>query len=108
MAVEAAQLNAELNGVHLKWTASNLIGTDADFDVVLIGDMFYDPETAESISGWIKTLKGPELVLIGDPGRQPSSTFTKSFAKLVAEYELPTECADQNNGYTTGYVWSFF
>jgi len=71
VAAEAMGLNAELNDVFLDVVTQNVIGsTSADYEVVLVGDVFYDKEIADHVLPWLRDLKarGREI-LIGDPGR---------------------------------------
>lgn len=67
VAADAARLNAELNGVAVETCTRDLIGADIEADVVLAGDVFYDPATAASALRWLRSLDA--LVLIGDPSR---------------------------------------
>ena len=71
VAAEAMGLNAELNDVFLDVVTQNVIGsTCSDYEVVLVGDVFYDKEIADHVLPWLRDLKarGREI-LIGDPGR---------------------------------------
>ncbi|MGV3619488.1 MAG: class I SAM-dependent methyltransferase [Archangium sp.] len=64
-----AERNAALNGVTVKTTTDDLIGTPLDFDVVLAGDALYSPELASRVLPWLR--ESNALVLIGDPLRVP-------------------------------------
>lgn len=70
LAVEAARLNARLNGVDIDVACVDVIGTDAGWDVVLAGDVCYERPMAARILAWLRTLalRGA-LVLMADPGR---------------------------------------
>jgi predicted nicotinamide N-methyase len=47
-----------------------LSGTDAGWDVVLAGDVFYDRAMSDLVQPWFSALaKRGALVLVGDPGR---------------------------------------
>lgn len=53
----AAKINAKLNDVSIETDTSDYIGSGCnDFDVVLIGDMFYDEEFARVLFGWLSKL----------------------------------------------------
>ena len=71
VAVEAVAMNAELNGVRIEKTARDLIGDPLKgIDVVLAGDMFYDPAFSCLVLDWLALLATSGItVLLGDPGR---------------------------------------
>ncbi|MEQ8442502.1 MAG: 50S ribosomal protein L11 methyltransferase [Alphaproteobacteria bacterium] len=71
VAAEAMLLNAQLNDVHLDIRTENLVGDmDPDFEIVLVGDVFYDREIADAVLPWLKDLTADgRTVLVGDPGR---------------------------------------
>ena len=84
-ACAAIALNAAANGVTLTVTAQDRIGAPAPFDVILVGDLFYERPLAERLLAWLAPL--PALVLLGDPGR---SYFPKSGVEKRAAYQVPT------------------
>jgi len=87
-AVEAIRLNTAEAGVVVDATADDVIGTDAGWDVVLIGDLFYEKPLAERVEAWGRALaKRGALVLAGDPGR---SYLPKSGLTRLALYEVAT------------------
>ena len=87
-AVEAIRLNTAEAGVAVDATADDVIGTDAGWDVVLIGDLFYEKPLAERVEAWGRALaKRGALVLAGDPGR---SYLPKSGLTRLALYEVAT------------------
>lgn len=90
MAVAAAQLNAELNGVSLETTAEDLVGNlTRTWDVVLAGDVFYGAQMALPILAWLEGLAAlGALVLIGDPDRGFLDT---SRLDAVARYDGPAD-----------------
>jgi predicted nicotinamide N-methyase len=54
---------------------------------VLVGDVWYERETAERVTEWLARLHGRgALVLIGDPGR---SYLPKDRLEALATYEVP-------------------
>lgn len=87
-AIEACRLNAAANGVTLDLVEADPIGTDAGWDVVLVGDLWYEPELAARMAPWLRDLvaRGAQ-VLTGDPGRAHLPTV--GLAEL-ARYEVPT------------------
>lgn len=86
LAVEVAKANAALNGVTLSVSTNDLIGAPSSWDLVLVGDVFYEAPLVARLVPWLDTLvrSGAE-VLVGDPGRQ---FFPKQRARLIAEYEV--------------------
>jgi predicted nicotinamide N-methyase len=70
-AVAATILNARLNEVHVETTTRDLIGDPLeDFEVLLAGDMFYDPAFSTRVFSWLWTLADRGLeVYAADPGR---------------------------------------
>ncbi len=87
--VEAAKLNAALNGVELEVVLGDMVGDAlAAYDVVLAGDVFYERPLAENGTRWYRELaRRGALVLVGDPGRVYSQT---EGLELVASYHVPT------------------
>jgi len=81
----AIALNAQANGVTLEMTAADLIGGAAPFDLILVGDLFYERQLAERLLAWLTPLTVP--VLMGDPGR---SYFRKEGVEKLAAYQVQT------------------
>lgn len=69
-ALAAIEENAALNGVCVRATGEDVVGRDAGWDVVLVGDVFYQRELSARVMAWLARLhaRGAE-VRIGDPGR---------------------------------------
>ena len=88
MALSAIRLNAALNGVEVATTADDLLAKPPEpYDVVLVGDLFYERTLAERVSRYIEqaALQGA-LVLIGDPQR---NYFPKDRFIAATEYRVP-------------------
>ena len=88
-ALAAIALNAEANGPAVGTTSDDVIGSEAAWDVILLGDMCYERPLAERLLGWLTTKAqiGSTRVLLGDPGR---SYFPKSGVERLATYRVPT------------------
>jgi len=89
MALAAVGLNAKLNGVAVDVTADDLLAAlpGEDFNVVLVGDLFYERTLADMVSRYVDAaVAGGALVLIGDPQR---NYFPKGRFDCVAEYHVP-------------------
>lgn len=69
-AAAAAALNAEANGVAIETVACDLLeGPAPDCDLILVGDVFYDPDLAQRVTAALDRW-GIEA-LVGDMGRKP-------------------------------------
>jgi predicted nicotinamide N-methyase len=84
-AAAAIARNAWANGVTLKIATCNLIGGTAPWDVILVGDLFYERPLAESLLAWVTPLKAE--VLMGDPGR---TYFPKQGVEKLGTYNVQT------------------
>ena len=105
MAIAAARLNAEANGVYVRVSADNLVGQPSHgWTTVLAGDICYEQPLAGEVEAWLKSLAGDALVLMGDPGR---TYLPKAGMTRVAEYRVETtrELEDNDVRHTT--VWRF-
>ena len=80
-----------------------------DFDIILMGDMFYDPDFAQLITDWLTCLPRDSTVLIGDPGRLPFMQHPlKSRLKHLHQYSLSKTSQLENNGLTAASIWQFY
>jgi len=88
LALAAVGLNAKLNSVTVDVTADDLLaGKPGAYDLVLVGDLFYERALAEAVSRYIDgAVAGGALVLIGDPKR---NYFPQGRFACVAEYRVP-------------------
>jgi len=69
-ALAAIAENAALNEVELEAQGRDVVGTDDGWDVVLVGDVFYESEPSKRLFEWLLRLHARgALVVIGDPGR---------------------------------------
>jgi predicted nicotinamide N-methyase len=88
VALVATALNAAANGVEVATTAEDLLAArPGHFDLILVGDLFYERQLAERVLGYIEAaVQSRAVVLIGDPQRNyfPKGKFTH-----VAEYGVP-------------------
>ncbi len=112
VAAVVTHMNCELNGLEpLVFNTDNMIGSQAEgFDLILLGDMFYDEALATSLHSWldhcIKT-HGTK-VLIGDPGRpQFEEHGIRQLLRLLAQFELPSSVREENYGLTCSSVWCY-
>ncbi|KAM4036860.1 LOW QUALITY PROTEIN: electron transfer flavoprotein beta subunit lysine methyltransferase [Anomaloglossus baeobatrachus] len=108
----AFALNCQLNGSHnLPFCPEDVIGEDAGrWDVIALGDMFYDEHLADSLHRWLRHRmeRHGTTVLIGDPGRGHflGHPIQKELRKM-AEYSLPESSKKENYGLSSGAVWRY-
>lgn len=87
VALVAAALNADRNGVALDLRGDDVLGTPLEADVLLAGDMFYDAEFAARALAWMRMLAARGvLVLLGDPNR---GNVPDDAVETLAMYEAP-------------------
>lgn len=84
-ACAAARLNAAANGCAIATTTQDVIDTQSDRDVILVGDLFYERPLATRLLSWLNATSAD--VLLGDPGR---SYFPRQGVDRLALYTVPT------------------
>uniref|UniRef100_A0A8D0C500 Electron transfer flavoprotein beta subunit lysine methyltransferase n=1 Tax=Salvator merianae TaxID=96440 RepID=A0A8D0C500_SALMN len=108
----AVMLNCELNNLSpFPVLTENLIGTETEnWDLIVLGDMFYSEELADGLHQWLKKYAHNHgtRVLIGDPGR-PHFVCHKIQRQLhkISEYPLTKSTEQENNGSTSTVVWHY-
>uniref|UniRef100_G1S3F2 Electron transfer flavoprotein beta subunit lysine methyltransferase n=1 Tax=Nomascus leucogenys TaxID=61853 RepID=G1S3F2_NOMLE len=107
----AITLNCELNRLNpFPILIQNILNLEQDkWDLVVLGDMFYDEDLADSLHPWLKKCFWYRTrVLIGDPGRpQFSGHSIQHHLHKVVEYSLLEPTRQENSGLTTSTVWDF-
>jgi SAM-dependent methyltransferase len=86
-AVEAARLNAMINGVKVSIRCEDIVGQSGEWDTILAGDICYDREMTLRVLGWLKEFQRSGIdVILGDPGRAflPKEDLTELAAYRVA------------------------
>ena len=81
----AIALNAAANAQHIAVTQEDVIGSQGDWEVILVGDLFYERPLAERLLAWLLPLEIPAL--LGDPGR---NYFPKTQIEKLATYNVQT------------------
>jgi len=84
-ACTAIRLNASANNCAVTTTQDDLIGAPNAWDVILVGDLFYERPLAERLLAWLTLLDVPAL--LGDPGR---NYFPKERVEKLASYSVQT------------------
>ncbi len=99
-ALEAAELNAALNQVQIFTSGEDWVGRDlSGYDLVLAGDVAYEPESAQKLNAWFAQLAAKNIeVWVSDPNR--GYLNTQSYQPLGV-YEAP---ADVDGDGT--YLWT--
>lgn len=105
IALCATNLNARVNGVSLSVTAEDLLAQPpARFDVVLVGDLFYERTLAERVIAYIEAAKvAGASVLIGDPQR---SYFPSGRFRALTEYSVPVTRELEDSEIKKTAVWT--
>lgn len=85
MACAAAHINARDNGTRIAVSSDDLLGCEVEADLILIGDLFYEPELVTRVTAFLERAarRGTEI-LFGDRAtiRRPPFEF-----ELLARYE---------------------
>lgn len=104
VSLAAARLNAQANRVDLETTADNLLAaTPPDFDVIIIGDLFYERALADLVLAFIAAARArAPLILIGDPQR---SYFPRGRFEKLAEYRVPVTRELEDSEIKLTAVW---
>lgn len=100
----AAELNASANAVTIETTAEDLLATPPGrFDVVLVGDLFYEKALADRVGRFIDAAAAQGAdVLIGDPQR---SYFPRGRFSKVAEFRVPVTRELEDSEIKQTAVW---
>jgi predicted nicotinamide N-methyase len=102
-AFAAIAANAAANGVAVEIERADVIGGDAGWDAVLVGDAFYEKPLADRLFVWLGQLaRRGATVLIGDPGRAylPKDRLTR-----LATYDVPVTRALEDAEVKRTSVW---
>ena len=100
----AAGVNAEANDVTFETTERDLLDGDVEgFDIVLVGDLFYEKPLSERVIAFMRRASAAGLpVLVGDPRR---SYFPKDLFDCIAQYDVPVSRELEDNEIKRAAVW---
>lgn len=88
-ATATALINAQANGVAVEAVETDPFGSDDGWDVVLVGDLWYEDDVAARLAPWLRSLAARgAIVLTGDPGR---AYLPLDGHVTLATYEVPTD-----------------
>lgn len=107
LSLAAAKLNAAANAVTIETTSRDLLAArpSETFDVILVGDLFYERQLAERVTAFIDAAgRGGATILIGDPGRNyfPQGRFCQ-----LARYQVPVTRELEDALVKTTSVWQW-
>ncbi|ASY58425.1 MULTISPECIES: class I SAM-dependent methyltransferase [Sinorhizobium] len=101
----AVRLNADLNGVEVRFLGEDIIGRECEADVYLAGDVFYDKGFADLLQPWFEALgSAGAAVIVGDPGR---AYCPRERLAALATYEVPVTRALEDSEVKRTTVWRF-
>ena len=88
LSLVATRLNAQANGVAVEITSADLLGdTPGAFDVVIVGDLFYERQLADRVWTFLSAAShNGAHILIGDPKR---TYFPTDKCTIAATYDVP-------------------
>jgi len=100
----AMQANAAINDVQFDITVDDVVGRhDAEWSVVLAGDVCYEKAMADRIFNWLQALaRDGRTVLMGDPNR---TYLPKSGLEPIAHYSVPTIRLIEDTDVRNARVW---
>jgi predicted nicotinamide N-methyase len=87
MAIVAAHLNAAENGVVIEGVCADLLDTDVDAELVIVGDLCYERALSERLLAWLHGLARTRRVLMAEPGR---AFAPRVGVRPVGTYVVPT------------------
>jgi predicted nicotinamide N-methyase len=99
--VAAITANAAANKLAISITSDDIIGSEEQFGVILVGDMCYERPLAERLMAWLKNTDAH--ILLGDPGR---SYFPKEGLTRLALYSVATTREIEDREIRETGVWS--
>lgn len=101
----AVALNAEANGVEVRFTCANLLDREPPAaELILAGDIFYEKPLAGRVHRWLRAAHARGArVLLGDPGR---TYFDPTGLVRLAEYQVPTTRELEDREVKRTGVWA--
>ena len=104
VALIALTMNAQANGVTVQTTSADLLAAaPGDFDVIMVGDLFYERQLAERVLIFIEAAaKQGRVIFIGDPTRNyfPTGKF-----RYCIDYQVPVSRELEDSELKRTAVW---
>ena len=100
-ALAAIAMNAAANACDISTTGADLLNSaPPDFDVILVGDLFYEKATAARCMTFLR--QSMAEILIGDPGR---NYLPRELLVSVAQYQVPVSRDLEDSEIKNTAVW---
>ncbi len=105
MCEAAVAVNAELNGVTIRYLGGDLLETSLpDVDLILAADVFYEQTPAGRFLAFLQRAHAAGIaVFAGDPGR---TYFPRDAFRQIAEYAVETSTEIENTPVKSARVWT--
>lgn len=87
MALAAARLNAAENGVAIEVLQGDLLDSEIEADLVIVGDLCYERDLSARLLAWLHRLARTRRVLMAEPGR---AFAPRDGVRAVGTYVVPT------------------
>jgi predicted nicotinamide N-methyase len=103
MAGAAVLINAKRNAATIASMTDDILGQEPDADVILIGDLVYEPELATRLTRFMETVRGERTkVIMADrtTAQRPPLDFT-----LLAEYAAPVTPLLEESHFERARLW---
>lgn len=82
----ALAMNAAANGLPVRASTVDPVGSTPSHDCVLVGDLWYERFVATRLEGWLRGLcEGGTRIFLGDPGR---AHFPRTGVRRLASYPI--------------------
>jgi len=99
----ALLMNARLNQVGLEVLDQDVIGGVSQWDVVLVGDLWYERFLAQRLNVWLQDMaRAGTFVLLGDPGR---AYFPRHAATPCERYSIAACPSMEREATAVTAVW---
>jgi predicted nicotinamide N-methyase len=100
---EVVDINSRLNGVSIASFSKDVVGMPSQWDVVLVGDLWYERFLARRLTAWLRRIAScGSKVLLGDCGR---AHFPRFGVSELQRYSVPSAPALERASVTTTGVW---
>jgi predicted nicotinamide N-methyase len=96
-------MNARINHVHIDPLFDDVIGVSSRWDVVLVGDLWYERFLAQRLNAWLLEIaRAGSLVLLGDCGR---AYFPRQAATQCEHYNIAASPFLERDATVSTTVW---